>query len=265
MVETQVSTQPRGPYSLRKERLGPLPIINHFLDRVELEAILDKHIPTKDARCTVSHARALGALLRSIVIEREPIYRQGETVGRFAAELFGLGTQTAESLSDDRIGRALDRLFDSDRTALLTEVAVAVGQRFGVKFEEFHNDSTSVSFCGRYRAASGRSIRGKAVPAITYGHSKDHRPDLKQLLFILTMDSDGNVPVHFRCVDGNMSDSRTHIETWNALRAVAGRADFPLRRRFEALFAREHGRNRSRRRALRYGTSADANGGRGVP
>jgi len=32
--------------------------------------------------------------------------------------------------------------------------------------------------------------------------------------------------VAFRCTDGNASDSRTHIETWNTLRAVAGRSDF---------------------------------------
>jgi hypothetical protein len=56
--------------------------------------------------------------------------------------------------------------------------------------------------------------------------SKDHRPDLKQLLFILTTAADGGVPVQFRCADGNTSDSVTHIETWNTLRTVAGRADF---------------------------------------
>jgi hypothetical protein len=49
---------------------------------------------------------------------------------------------------------------------------------------------------------------------------------LKQLLFILTMSADGNIPVAFRCTDGNASDSRTHIETWNTLRSVAGRSDF---------------------------------------
>jgi transposase len=32
--------------------------------------------------------------------------------------------------------------------------------------------------------------------------------------------------MHFRVADGNTSDSRTHIETWEALRTVAGRADF---------------------------------------
>ena len=57
-------------------------------------------------------------------------------------------------LSDDRLGRALDRLFDADRTALLTELVLAVGQRFGVRFDEFHNDSTTISFCGSYRAAA---------------------------------------------------------------------------------------------------------------
>jgi len=103
-------------------------------------------------------------------------------------------------------------------TALLTEVVLAVGQRFGVSFDELHNDSTSISFCGRYRAASGRTIRGRSAPAIVYGYAKDHRPDLKQLLFILTVNTDGHIPVAFRCTDGNVSDSRTHIETWNALR-----------------------------------------------
>ncbi|MFP3616118.1 hypothetical protein SB778_39460, partial [Paraburkholderia sp. SIMBA_050] len=56
--------------------------------------------------------------------------------------------------------------------------------------------------------------------------SKDHRFDLKQLLFILTISADGNIPVAFRCTDGNTSDSRTHIETWNTLRMLAGRSDF---------------------------------------
>src|SRR5499427_4348464 len=207
------------------ERLGPLPIINHFIARMGLDDALARHVPS-DQRCVVPHARALGVLLRSIIVEREPIYRQQETVNGFAAGMFGITAEEMEHLGDDRLGRALDRLFDADRAALLTEVVVTVGQRFKVKFDEFHNDSTSISFCGNYRAASGRKIRGRTAPAITYGFSKGHRPDLKQLLVVLTMGADGNVPAAFRCADGNTSDARTHIETWNTLRAVAGRADF---------------------------------------
>ena len=215
-----------GPFALRTERLGPLPIVNHFLQRMGLEAVLDRSVPTADRRCDVPHARALGVLLRSVIVEREPIYRQQETVRTFAPAVYGLASAEVDALGDDRIGRALDRLFDADRGALLTAVVVAVGQRFGVRFTQLHNDSTTIRFCGQYRAARGRRLRGRRAPWITYGHSKDHRPDLKQLLVALTTSADGGVPVHFRCADGQTNDSQTHIETWDALRQVAGRPDF---------------------------------------
>jgi transposase len=222
----QAPPSSKARFSLHSERLGPLPLLNHFLQRIGLEQLLDKHVPTRDQRSAVAHAQALGVLLRSIIVEREPIYRQQDTAVSFAPELFGLSAAQMWHLGDDRIGRALDRLFDADRAALLTEVVLAVGQKFAVRFTELHNDSTSVSFCGQYRAATGHSIRGRSAPAITYGHSKDHRPDLKQLLFILTTEAEGGVPVQFRLADGNTNDSITHIETWNTLRALAGRADF---------------------------------------
>jgi len=177
-------------FNLQIERLGPLPLINHFIERIGLEETLNRYLPS-DARCAIPHARALGVLLRSLIVEKEPIYRQQETVQGFADGLFGIDADEMERLCDDRLGRALDRLFDADRAALLTEVVLAVGQRFGVSFDELHNDSTSISFCGSYRDASGRTMRGRSAPAITYGHSKAHRPDLKQLLFILTVNADG--------------------------------------------------------------------------
>ena len=140
MTRTQVVAQKESRLVLCTERLGPLPLVNHFIQRFGLEEVLDQYVPT-DARCAVSHARALGVLLRSIIVEREPIYRQNETVHEFAAGMFGISAEEMEHLCDDRLGRALDRLFDADRAALLTEVALAVGQHFGVKFDEFHNDS----------------------------------------------------------------------------------------------------------------------------
>src|SRR5258706_15492480 len=160
MNGTQAPSPHKARFTLQSERLGPLPLINHFIERIGLEDVLERHIPS-DARCAVPHARALGVLLRSIIVEREPIYRQQETVHGFADGMFGISAREMALLSDDRLGRALDRLFDADRTALLTELVLAAGQRFGVRFEEFHNDSTSISFCGSYRGAHGRQIRGR--------------------------------------------------------------------------------------------------------
>jgi len=116
------------------------------MERIGLEALLEQHVTTTGRRCTVAHARALGVLLRLIVVEREPIYRQQETVHGFASGLFGLNAEQLEHLSDDRLGRALDHLFQADYAALLTAVIVAVGRRFELQFQRLHNDSTSIGW-----------------------------------------------------------------------------------------------------------------------
>lgn len=212
--------------SVRTLRLGPLPLINHFLARLALPALLERFVPTTDSRCRLAHGKSLAVLLRSILVEREPIYRQQETVRSFAPGAFGLAADEIESLHDDTIGRALDRLFDADRGTLLTAVVVRARERFRIRLHELHNDTTSIRLTGQYRAARGRSIRGRRAPWITYGHSKDHRPDLKQLLWVLTTSADGGIPVQFRSADGNVSDAQTHIATWEALCEVTGRRDF---------------------------------------
>jgi transposase len=214
------------PFDLLCERLGPLPVVNHFLDRLGVEELLEQFVPTRDGRCRLPYAKALGVLIRSIIVEREPIYRHQEVVEGFAPGLFGISAEQAAHLNDDQLGRALDQLFLADRGTLLTHIVVAAAQRFEVRMDQLHNDSTTIKFTGQYRAATGRRIRGKRAPAITYGFSKDHRPDLKQLLFILTASDDGGIPVQFRCAHGNTNDSTTHIETWEALRSAAGAADF---------------------------------------
>jgi transposase len=213
-------------FSIRIERLGPLPIINHFLDRLGVDQILAKYVPTDDVRSRLPHATGLGVLLRSILVEREPIYRQQEIVQGFATSAFRLSRTEIKHLSDDHIGRSLDRLFIADRGSLLTACVVTAAREFGFSFNELHNDSTSISFYGQYPQAKGRTIRGRRAPWITFGHSKAKRPDLKQLLFILTASVDGGVPVQFRCEDGNTNDATTHVATWETLRDLNGGPNF---------------------------------------
>ena len=82
-------------------------------------------------------------LLRSILVEREPIYRQAEVIETFAPSAFGLSEAQARYLTDDAVGRALDQLFDADRAALLTDVVVAAAVEFDVQLDELHNDSSA--------------------------------------------------------------------------------------------------------------------------
>ena len=85
--------------------------------------------------------------------------------------------------------------------------------------------SSSPGFPGADRPG-WRVRRGRLRLAITYGHNKDHRPDLKQLLYILTVTGDGAVPVQFRVESGNATDDRSHRATWDLLCKLTGRRDF---------------------------------------
>lgn len=98
-------------------------------------------------------------------------------------------------LNDDRVGGALEALFDPNRASLLT----------------------SGSVHGAYANAIGTVRGGKPTPVITFGRSKDHQPDLKQLVWILTVSSDGAVPLAYRLADGNTSDDPTHVPTGDGL------------------------------------------------
>lgn len=103
---------------------------------------------------------------------------------------------------------------------------LGVTRNVGIATDQLHNDSTTVTVTGNYPDADGRERGGKATPAIRQGHNKDFRPDLKQLLFILTISADGAVPIAYRVADGNTADDVTHVPTWDELRALVGRADF---------------------------------------
>ncbi len=121
---------------------------------------------------------------------------------------------------DDRFARALDKLYRTDRASLQTRLVLAVIRAYDIQFDRIHNDSTSVKACGRIpgRTRTGFELRR--------GHSKDHRPDLKQLVFTLSLSADGAVPIHHQVYPGNRNDETTHIETWDYLRKLHGSAEF---------------------------------------
>jgi transposase len=194
--------------------------------RLQIEALLDRRLPALDPRTKVPPTLVLMVLLRSLILSKAPLYSVSEWAASMLPAALGLTAEQAAALNDDRLGRALDALFESDRTALLTDLVLRMVREFQIRLDELHNDSTSLTFEGDYKNADGRKVDGIPTHRITFGHNKDFRPDLKQLLWILTVSSDGAVPVHFKVDDGNVGDPTTHIETWNLLRQLVGGPKF---------------------------------------
>ena len=79
---------------------------------------------------------------------------------------------------------------------------------------------------GAYDGQNAKAVQLKR------GHSKERRPELKQLIYSLCVTCDGAVPVHFKAYDGDQTDDGIHLETWNRLHAAAA-SKLHLRRRLQ--------------------------------
>jgi transposase len=213
--------------ALSSYRIDALPVISQLLERMRLDEFLRSYLPRADRRCRIAPALGISLLLKNVLLSREPLYGIGEWAARFAPEAFGFNDSQLPSLNDDRIGRCLDRLFQSDITSLVLALVAHVIEEFDVDLDELHNDSTTITFHGAYADAAKEEMRGKRTRmAITWGYNKDHRPDLKQLLYILTVAKDGAVPLYFQVASGNVADDQTHRATWDLLCRLTGRRDF---------------------------------------
>ena len=166
-------------------------MINAFCARLGLAALLESYLPREDARLRLAPATAVGVVMGNLVIGREPVYALGEWAAPLDPALLGLADDEAGLLNDDRVGRTLARLFDADRAWMPTRLVLDAVRVFGVDCSRLHNDSTSIKLTGAYPDADGRPRGGKPTAKVTWGHSQDHRPDLKQLVWILTVTADG--------------------------------------------------------------------------
>ena len=226
-MSTTTTTHENGQgLQLQSDNVGALPLLNRFIKRMRLEEFLRKRVPAGDPRQKLEPAVGLLLLLRNIMISRTPLYRLGEWAERFDPRLLGLPAEALDYLNDDRSGRCLDLLFRADRGTLTTEIVVWVAKEFDLDLTQLHNDSTTITVTGEYPDADGQPAHGQATHRIARGHSKDYRPDLKQLLFILTTTADGSVPIWCNVDHGNTTDDTTHIATWDTLHKLTGRPDF---------------------------------------
>lgn len=206
------------PFSIRYVRIGALPIIQQVIDKLGIEDILRQYVK-HDTRDKLPVSKVLVCALCNVILERYPLYKMGNW-----AILRGLVSEKlAGCFNDDRIGRALDRLFIADRAAIIGTVAVRAINTFKIDTGRLHNDSTSITLFGDY---DDYKDDVKAAKPAYSKNNKDHRPDLKQVIFSLTVAGDGAVPLYFKVWDGNTTDDTTHLNNWMSLRLLVGHTKF---------------------------------------
>ncbi len=212
-------------FDLESLSLGGLPIIQPFLERLRVRAFFEELLGVPDSRLKLPPVDSAMLLVRNFTLSRHPLYAVPEWTRQFDPERLELQQNKIRLINDDRLGRTLDKLFVADRRTMVTRIVIHMVEEFGIDLQRIHNDSTSITFSGGYREKVPRRD-GRRRLRIVHGHNKDHRNDLKQLVWSLTVSNDGAVPLHYNVYDGNTSDDKTHIGIWKSLRKIVGSSEF---------------------------------------
>ena len=203
---------------MRVHLLGPLPILGYFLDQMDFTRIVRDCLPSP-YKAVLDNAETLSLLVQNILLSPAPMYRISEWAAPYSPAALGISASQKEAVNDDRVARSLELLSSPPAREVFFRLALHTIKRFEIDTGRFHHDTTSVTFHGQYQGSH-------TEPLITRGHNKDHRPDLKQLVFGLNISADGAVPVSHQVLSGNRSDDSVHQSNLQGLRRLLGRDDF---------------------------------------
>jgi transposase len=208
------------------QNLDHLGLVAGLIDEIGIVEQINQLVGEKPGEI-VSPGHAVKAMiLNGLGLVSAPLYLFSQFFeGKATEHLIGEGIQP-KHLNDDRLGRVLDKLYVTGTSQIFTLVALAAAQKFEVSLDTVHLDSSSFHLHGEYEwnlpevYFSPKEINldkpdepvsnPKAAPIpirITYGYSRDHRPDLKQFILDLICSGDGDVPLFLRVASGNESDS----------------------------------------------------------
>ncbi len=199
-------------------RLDHLPIIGHAMRKLGVRKLVNDLVQD-DVRCGVSTGECIEAMLVSILKGGHTLYDLAGRLLPYDLEVaFGWESE-ALSFNDQRLAKALDDLFKAGPAELYAACLDSSLRNYELDLSTLHFDTTSVKVYGDYALSSEPEDPDEvgAVPHMTPGFSKDHRPDLKQFQLSLTVTGDGAVPVFGRAASGNRSDSEEARSTLGEL------------------------------------------------
>lgn len=213
MTQTVQSVQTQG--------VGFAPILRHYFEKCGIEKIIDDNVPLDPRRKVLTHGQACVTMITAILHQVLQLYR----LCKFADDTTVLKVIfpdiAPKEYFDDRLGDTLDALKEyglGNLELLLTKHMIDV---FKIISDICHNDTTSASVYGNYlNTASDNSID------ITYGYSKKHRRDLKQLVWSMSVSSDHAFPLFQKAYSGNTADVDTYVKQWHNLIDLLGDTDF---------------------------------------
>lgn len=144
----------------------------------------------------------------------------------------------ASDLTDSTLGNTLDEIAAYGTTRLFGEIAFEVALEQNLLDVRNHLDTTSITVHGQYDAEDS-----SGAIEITHGYSKDHRPDLKQIVMSLVVNGPADIPIWVETLNGNSSDKTSFHETIRKVEDFRSQIDFETPFSWvgdSALYSKEH-------------------------
>jgi len=186
--------------------LDHLGIVSAVFKDLGLVEKLDQRLPRYDIRRIVSNGHAILAMvLNGLGFSNRRLYLMPQFLENKPVDLLISPNLKPKHFDDHVLGRALDEISEYGASKLFVEIAFEVALEQSLLGKSAHIDTTSFSFEGNY----AEDPNGPETVKICHGFSKDHRPDLKQVVLNLAVSGPANMPIFMEPKDGNSSDKQT--------------------------------------------------------
>jgi len=186
-------------------------IVSGTYDELEIGTVIDELLP-KFGQHKLAHSIVVKAMiLNCLGFTDSRLYMYSQYFETLPIErLLGPGI-SASDLSDDVLGRTLDKIYGADSTQLFMKLVLKMMEKVHIKTQLLQCDTTNFSVYGDYK-----HIDGSSAIEITYGHAKDGRDNL-QRFGLGTITNQYGIPLFAKAYSGNASDKETIIEAMKRL------------------------------------------------
>lgn len=178
---------------------------------------INSRIKTDDKRRIVSTGKSVVAMiLNGLGFTNRRLYLTRQFFETKPVEILLDDENIAASdITDHALGKALDEIAEYGSSKLFGEIAFEIAIENNLLGPLNHLDTTSISVNGEYSQGEiKKNETGEPeVIHITHGHSKDYRPDLKQIVLSMVVNGPSAMPLFMEPLDGNSSDKTSFHET----------------------------------------------------
>jgi len=210
---------------LELKKIDHLGIVAGIVDSIGIVEIINNLLGSEPGEKVSAGQVVKAMILNGLSMMSQPLYMFPKFFELIPCEhLIGVGIKP-EYLNDDKLGRVLDKLFIKALDTVFLAISLNAVKIYQISLLSSHLDSTSFHVDGEYEYSFpsvifnnqksedslGKEAQERTSPQaikLTYGYSRDHRPDLKQFITQLVCSGDGDIPIYIKTVSGNEVDSK---------------------------------------------------------